>query len=208
MLTCDDSPPIDLRTVDPNELVRRAHGGCAESFAELSRRFRPRLLNLLEKRLDGRHADAEDVAQEALARAFGRLDDFDSRYRFSTWLYTIAIRLSHDQIRRRRRRLQYVAFDTELCEQAAVNASMPADSRDEADNLWALAKRVLSEAQFTAMWLRYGEDLTAAEVAGVMQRTRIGVRVLLHRARARLLAEFAKHEATELTVLRKTGEPQ
>jgi RNA polymerase sigma-70 factor (ECF subfamily) len=197
-LAYDNSPPTDLRVVEPNELVRRAQGGCADSFTELSRRFRPRLQHLLERRLEGGQPDAEDVAQEALARAFGRLDQFDARYRFSTWLYTIAIRLAADHARGRRRRLQRVVVDLDACAQAESRRTMPVEPVDDAGNAWQIAKRVLNDVQFTALWLRYGEDLTPGEVAQVMRRTRVGVRVLLHRARTRLAAKLATEEgATE-----------
>ncbi len=199
-LAYDNSPRSDLRAVDPNELVRRAHGGCADSFAELSRRFRPRLLHLLQRRLGGGPVDAEDVAQEALARAFGRLDQFDARYRFSTWLYTIAIRLAADHARSSRRRLLRVAVDLDACTRAESYQAMPAERRDEADNLWRTAKSALNDAQFTALWLHYGEDLSPAEVAQVMHRSRVGVRVLLHRARVRLAEALATQEgAAEVT---------
>ncbi len=198
MLAFENSPPTDLRAIEANELVRRAHGGCADSFTELSRRYRPRLLHLVVPRLGGRLADAEDVAQEALARAFQRLDQFDPRYRFSTWLYTIAIRLAHDHARSRRRRPRLVAWDEASCPAVESNDVLAAQRHDDVDNVWQLAKRVLSDAQFTAMWLRYGEDLSAIEVAQVMRRSRIGVRVLLHRARARLVAELGQQESTSL----------
>src|SRR5262245_24576295 len=93
----------ELADVEPNELFRRVRGGCSDSSAELSRRFRPRLLNLLTEQLGCQHSDAEDIAQEALARAFQHSDRFDPRYRFSTWLYTIAVRLAHDHARSVRR---------------------------------------------------------------------------------------------------------
>lgn len=190
----NDCPPTDLRAIEPNDLVRRARGGCADSFTELSRRFRPRLVCLVERRLGGGRGDAEDVAQEALVRAFGRLDQFDPRYRFSTWLYTIAIRLAHDHARRRRRRPRLATLDEASCAAPATEVEREAEAREEATNVWRLAKCVLSETQFTAMWLRYGEDLSPADVAQVMGRSRIGVRVLLHRARTRLADELVQQE--------------
>src|SRR5580765_3872346 len=99
MSALESIPPIDLGAIEPNELVRRALGGCADACTELSRRFRPRLLNLLRNQFGSQYSDAEDIVQEALARAFRQLDRFDPRYRFSTWLYTIAIRLAHDEAR-------------------------------------------------------------------------------------------------------------
>lgn len=188
----------DLHDVEPNELVRRALDGCSSSFNELSLRFRPRLLCLVEYRFVGHAADAEDVVQESLARAFQHLDRFDPRYRFSTWLYTIAIRLAHDHARRRRRGPRLVEFSDAASLARAEGDAAAAQRREEVDNIWRQAKHVLSDAQFTAMWLRYGEDLTPSEVAEVMGRTRIGVRVLLHRARGRLIAELVEQDQTIL----------
>jgi len=44
-------------------------------------------------RLSGRPDMAEDIVQDAFVRVLTHLDRFDPRYRFSTWLFTIAKRL-------------------------------------------------------------------------------------------------------------------
>jgi len=44
-------------------------------------------------RMSGRPDTAEDIVQEAFVRVLTNLDKFDPRYRFSTWLFTIARRL-------------------------------------------------------------------------------------------------------------------
>ncbi len=44
-------------------------------------------------RMSGRPEVAEDIVQEAFVRALTNLDRFDPRFRFSTWLFTIAKRL-------------------------------------------------------------------------------------------------------------------
>jgi RNA polymerase sigma-70 factor (ECF subfamily) len=181
---------MDLGAIEANELVRRAHGGCADSCTELSRRFRPRLVKLIAVQLGGQYFDAEDIAQEALARAFQHIDRFDPRYRFSTWLYTIAIRLAHDFARSQRRRPRPLSLNDVDCASWESTVAAQAQRQEEVGNLWATAKRVLSQDQYTAMWLRYGEDLSAAEVSKVMRKSRIGVRVLLHRARLALVAEI------------------
>jgi RNA polymerase sigma-70 factor (ECF subfamily) len=190
----DNSSVLDLGAIEPNELARRAHGGCADSFAELSRRFRPRLLNLLKVRLGGRHLDAEDVAQEALAKAFRHLDRFNPRYCFSTWLYTIAIRLAHDHIRSQRRRPPQVSLIDAQDIANEPTAAAQLQRQEDIDNIWQTAKRLLPDAQFNALWLRYGEGLSTIDVARTMQRTRIGVRVLLHRARLTLVDELNRRD--------------
>jgi len=186
---------MGLGAIEPNELVRRAHEGCGDSFAELARRFRPRLLNLLRNRMGAAHPDAEDIAQESLARAFQHLDRFDERYRFSTWLYTIAIRLARDHARSRRRRPRHISLDEADFNSRESGVSERTESQDAVDNLWQTARHVLTDSQYTAMWLRYGEDLSPVEIALVMRKTRIAVRVLLHRGRSILIAEMARRES-------------
>ena len=181
----------DLQGVEPNELARRALEGCAVSFDELSRRFRPRLLRLLHSRLGGHWADAEDVAQDTLARAYQHLKRFDPRYQFSTWLYTIAMRLAYDHTRVNGRH-RHVRLETAP---QPIHSDAPeavAARREEVGNLWAKAQQRLSKDQFTALWMRFGEDLSVAEIAQVMQKSQVGVRVLLHRARVNLVKQLAR----------------
>ena len=117
--------PIDqIEDADPNDLVVRARGGCEESYAELVRRYFPRLVQLILPRVTrSNHMDAEDIAQESLTRAFQKLDTFDPRYRFSTWLYTIAIRIAMDHNRGTRRRLTILETHRSLFEASPMMSS-------------------------------------------------------------------------------------
>lgn len=166
------------------ELTRRAQRGCALAFEELARRYQPRLLVVLERRFSGRFSDAEDVAQEALACAWQKISMYNAEYRFSTWLFTIAVRLATDHQRRERRRSTDIAMVAEPVDPNSAELSV--QQKDETDNLWLLANDVLGDTQYTALWLRYGEDLELSEVAQVMGKTRVGARVTIHRARKRL----------------------
>ena len=184
--------PIDqIEDADPNDLVVRARGGCEESYAELVRRYFPRLVQLILPRVTrSNHMDAEDIAQESLARAFQKLDTFDPRYRFSTWLYTIAIRIATDHNRGTRRRLTILEAQRSLFEASPMmTASSTAEyeRRETADSLWRVARAALNEPHYTAIWLRFAEDLSVAEIAHLMRKTKGGVRVLLHRARIKML---------------------
>ena len=60
-------------------------------------------------------------------------------------------------------------------------------SRNEEQlNFWALARNALSPAQFQALWFRYVEDLSVAEIARILRLTQTHVKVLLFRARISL----------------------
>lgn len=176
---------------EPNEMVRRAQAGCVRSFETLVNHFHPRVIEMLERRYGTERGEAEDLAQEAFAKAFQRLDQFDPSYQFSTWLYTIAKRGAIDRGRRRQRQPQRVSLDVDHAHVLATDAASVVEQREEAENTWRRAKALLTEPQYTATWLRFADGCNVAEIARRMNRSRIGVRVLLHRARVILVRELA-----------------
>ena len=173
----------------PEELARRAAGGAVEAFEELVARFEGPLYQFLRVRV-GRTEIAEELTQDAFLRAWQNLSRYDSRWRFSTWLFTLAQRLAVSHHRRRREETGLPEREEEGLD---VDPAVEVAARDEGRRLWAVADRVLSPDQRSALWLRYAEDLEAAEIGRILDRPAVTVRVLLFRAREVL----ARHLAPE-----------
>jgi len=57
---------------------------------------------------------------------------------------------------------------------------------DETENLWVNARRLLSDEVFTAMWLRYAEDMSISDIARALDRSGSWTKVNLMRARRAL----------------------
>jgi RNA polymerase sigma-70 factor (ECF subfamily) len=66
------------------------------------------------------------------------------------------------------------------------NPALILEACDTGEHLWALSRRCLSENQFTAIWLRYKEDLSIRDIGHVMNKSRTHVKVLLYRGREKL----------------------
>lgn len=81
-------------------LMKRIAGGDEQAFADLARRYSPRLL-ALAWRLLGNRADAEDALQRALLRVFRSAASYRSEWAVSTWLYRITTNVCVDEMRRR-----------------------------------------------------------------------------------------------------------
>ncbi|MDY7108169.1 MAG: sigma-70 family RNA polymerase sigma factor [Planctomycetota bacterium] len=189
--------PHPARRRPPAEqmLVDRARTGSLEAFSELVRLYQGRLFNFLRQRT-GCASDADDLAQEAFLRAWRSLDRYDPAWRFSTWLFTIASRLavSHQRAMARRRELP-------LTGEPERSAADPAELRRvrlRNGNIWALAASNLGDVERAALWLRYAENMPAPEIARIMNRTTVNIRVILHRARQRLARCLPDDESIEI----------
>lgn len=121
--------------------------------------------------------DAEDIVQETFLKAFRSIDSFDCKYTLRNWLLTIAYRLIVSSHRKKK--------PESLSDESENN--LPAEQNDLEDNqwLWQQAKRLGGDC-FTVLWLRYKHDMSISEISQIMNKSKIMVRVLLHRSRNRL----------------------
>ena len=175
------------------QLAVIAQGGSVPAFAELVARNETRVYNFVLGR-GVRHADAEDVSQETFLRCWRHIHRYRPRFRFSTWMLTIASRLAIDHLRSRSSNPGHHSSELELIGTAQTRARP--HEEHSSSNLWAIAATLLTDEQHSALWLRYAEGLSNQEVARVLGRTAIGVRVMLHRARS-LLARHLSAENAE-----------
>lgn len=170
---------------DDATLACRAAAGCVESFAALARRHQVPVVHYVRRLAAHSGIDADDVAQDAFLQAWRRIGDYDHRWAFSTWLFTIARRTWLNAVRAcRRRRVREAAVAT-----AGVGGEEPSAgviAGERATRLWDVARAELKEREFTAVWLRYVEEKTMTEIAAVLDRPVATVKVMLFRARRRL----------------------
>jgi RNA polymerase sigma-70 factor, ECF subfamily len=162
-----------------DELARAAQGGSLAAFEALVLRHEQRLLNYLS-RISGNRHEAEDLAQQAFVLAYRKLGSYRMGRPFSAWLFAIGRHVAIDGWRARK-------VAESLDGEVEARGPSPAVEAERSD-LWAIARRELSEKQFSALWLMYAEGYTVPEIAATLGMTRISVRVSVHRARRRLAA--------------------
>src|SRR5258708_2533211 len=78
-----------LVSEDDETLAARCRGGDREAFGQLVDRYQARLVRYA-RGMVGDEEEARDLTQEAFVRAYTDLERFDTRRRFSVWLYGIA----------------------------------------------------------------------------------------------------------------------
>ncbi len=170
---------------DELDLINAAKAGSVLAFTELVHRYRQGLLRFLVTRCPS-FADAEDALQDTFINAYRYLNSYDSRWRFSTWLYRIAIRNAG------KLRSPTVTDIGDLHDEGSDPLALCIDA-SEKENLWLAAQRLLSDEVYSAMWLRYVEDMSINDVAAVLDRSGSWTKVNLMRARKVLDAELNKN---------------
>ena len=181
-------------TTADEALAIEAARGSQQAFDELVYRYSIRLRHFVRYKVPS-DQDAEDLVQDTFLKACRNIDRFDSSYRFSTWIYTIAYRLAVSRYRSRKK--------TQVPLEPDPSPPVPEElviQRDMARRLWKIAK-TLSDSYFQALWLRYAEDMSIKEMCAVMKKSSAAIRVILHRARIslsrRLEGEPGVHPAAD-----------
>ncbi len=173
-------------------LIGRAQSGDAQALRELVDGHKDRLFGFIF-RMVRHHDDAEEICQDAFLKAFASLDSFRTEYRFSTWLFTIAYRVSLNHLRRKRpltgeldfNALPQDAFDTPMSTLESQDASRLKDI------IWSSVDQ-LTPPQRASVLLFYRYEVNCQEIARVLELPVATVKSHLHRARNRL-REMLEH---------------
>jgi RNA polymerase sigma-70 factor (ECF subfamily) len=167
------------------ELAVQAAAGSRPAFEELVSRYSLRLFHFLRSR-SGSDEDVEDLVQETFLKAYRNIVRYDPQRKFSTWLFTVAVRLSIS--RHRSQGAKPLPLDSEGPEHPSPGPQEALIRKEEtrkAGNIWLLA-RTLRPSEYEVLWLRYAEELPMKDIARAMKKSLVGVRVLLHRSRLKL----------------------
>jgi RNA polymerase sigma-70 factor (ECF subfamily) len=176
---------------DPDEdLILRVGRGEAAAVRQLAGLKLPRVL-ALARRMLGDPVEAEDVAQEAMLRAWRQAPKWTpGKARFDTWLHRVALNLCYDRLRRRREIPTDTPPDRPDDGPAPDRGLLSAETGARVDA--ALAR--LPQRQREAIVLCHYQELTNIEAAALMGVSVEALESLLSRGRRalrQLLADLA-----------------
>ncbi len=188
--------PTDAGDQRAQALIARIHNGQTSLFAELVKPYERRVyvtaLALLRN-----EAEAQDVAQEAILKAFTHLRQFRGESRFSTWLIQITVNEA-----RMRRRKQHAELFEPLDESRGEGAEetsytprdfadwreIPSEALEKSEFRTILAKAIASLGQKyrEVFLLRDVEHMSIEETASALSISVASVKTRLLRARLML----------------------
>jgi RNA polymerase sigma-70 factor (ECF subfamily) len=200
-------------TAESNHLAA-ARKGDADRFSELTEPYRRELLVHCYRILGSLH-DAEDLVQETMLRAWRRLDTYEGRASFRSWLYKIATNACLDLLDQRRSR-RFLPIDVLpasdpatqitppspemtwlepfpdewLSDQSAANPEARYTDSESISLAFLTALQILPPRQRATLILRDVLDFSASETAELLELTISSVNSALHRARTTLTQRY------------------
>jgi RNA polymerase sigma-70 factor (ECF subfamily) len=169
---------------DEHAAVEAAKLGEQEALGQLYEHYFPRIYRYVVSRLRS-NEDAEDVTEEVFLRIIDNIGSFEWRgLPFGAWVFRIARNEVVSHVRRQKSR----GSNTQLTE------SIPDEGRDHTElveidltfKVVQVAIEQLPEAQRQVVSLRFVAGLTVAETVQTLKKTENNVKVLQHKAIARL----------------------
>jgi RNA polymerase sigma-70 factor (ECF subfamily) len=148
-------------------------------------------------RIVGNEADAEEIVQEAFLRGYQRLESYQGRSTFGTWIYRIAVNCALNRISQPGIEPEYRHGEESNPEEKTVQ--LPAQDADpervllssEISAAQNLAMQRLTPTEKSAFVLRHLEDRSTTEIAEVLNIAPNAAKQAVFRAVQKLRRELA-----------------
>ena len=186
------------------DLMLRVKEGDEEAFRALFRKHSPRVVQFV-RRFVGNPPVADELAQEVFVQLYRARRRYQPDARFSTWLYTIAMNLCRNEMRRpehqRRVRPQPAEQGDYIDDIEAMSGRGPTAEEEvagrELEGRLRGALAGLPDKQRTALLLSRVDGLAYRDVARVLKCSEGAVKALLFRATQSLKRELRDMIGTE-----------
>ena len=165
-------------------LVEEVRRGNTDAFGELVKRYETRVIRVI-RRFINEQEQARDLAQEAFMRSFRRLDQFDPSRRFGPWLFRIAVNLTLDFLRKKKRTGRLSLFSENSAERLPDPPSEdPRQLADLRQEINAVLEQIPEKYRMVLV-LRDLENFSTSEIAAITERKEATIRWRLAEARHR-----------------------
>jgi RNA polymerase sigma-70 factor (ECF subfamily) len=181
------------KTTSDLDLVNLFRSGSLPAFEELLSRYESKAFNLA-MRFVRNQEDAEEVLQDVFTTLYRKLESFEGKSAFSSWLYRIVVNCSFMKLRKRKQHITTSLEDLPAAVKHAYLENDPARSqrtdtevynREVRDAIEAAVSR-LPEQYRAVFVLRDVDGLSNEQVGEVLELTVPAVKSRLHRARLML----------------------
>lgn len=163
------------------EIVRKVLLGDVQAFGVLVREYQTPVYNLM-LRMTGDGEKAADLAQEAFARAYEKLNSFKPGRRFFPWLYSVSLNIARDRLRADGRDRHVFVEDAAALVRQEDEANESEALLDRLDGAKAFEVVMRLDPKYReALVLRYRYDFSMQEIAETLGTSISGAKMRISR---------------------------
>jgi RNA polymerase sigma-70 factor (ECF subfamily) len=172
-------------------LIERAKRSDPQAIGDLYERYVDRIYSYIYYRV-GNASEAEDLTARVFYRVLKALPRYDDRGApFASWLYRIAHNLVANFHRDQSRRTTVPIDEISLTSNSRNTPEQATERKDTERLLWRAIDR-LHEDRRQLLLLKFGEELTNAQIGEIMGRTEGAIKSLYHRTLLALREEIRR----------------
>ena len=185
----------DPKTLDDAQIVRQVLRGKRELFGVLLERYQKPIFNFIY-RFYGHYDLAQELTQETFLRSYQFLKSYDTKRKFSTWLYAVAKNLCIDELKKQKSAREIPLEDAmnavdrrEAAEGAGTDQRGKCIRREENFRLLEALQELPSAAR-TVLLLHYFQGLSYQEIGEALSLPVSTVKIRIFRAKKALLERW------------------
>jgi RNA polymerase sigma-70 factor (ECF subfamily) len=152
--------------------------GNMQAFSFLVEKYQ-KMVYTLALKLMKKPEEAEEMAQDTFIKAFHKIDSYEGKSKFSTWLYSITYNACISELRKRR--IEFKSLDDQR-----MHDYYRENRKEDQEKYLALAMEKLPEDDQVLVTLYYYENQSMDEISVITGLTVSNIKVKIHRARKRM----------------------
>lgn len=190
-----------MNKTDDIYYIEAVRNGNVQAFSYLVEKYQ-KLVYTLALKLLKKPEEAEEMAQDTFIKAFQKLDIYEGKSKFSTWLYSITYNACISELRKRR--IEFKSLDDRQIsdqDEQKMHDYYRETKKEDQEKYLTLALEKLPEDDQVLVTLYYYENQSMDEISTITGLSVSNVKIKIHRARKRmysLLQEMLKEEIYSL----------
>ncbi len=160
--------------------------GNVQAFSFLVEKYQ-KMVYTLALKLMKKPEEAEEMAQDTFIKAFHKIDSYEGKSKFSTWLYSITYNACISELRKRR--IEFKSLDDRQVsdqDELRMHDYYRENRKEDQEKYLALAMEKLPEDDQVLVTLYYYESQSMDEISVITGLTVSNIKVKIHRARKRM----------------------
>ncbi|MCL5666912.1 MAG: RNA polymerase sigma factor [Patescibacteria group bacterium] len=173
-------------------LINKAKLGNQAAFTEIYNLYFKKIYKFIYFRVSHKEV-AEDLAEDVFVKAYGKISSVNQTRSFESWLYQIARNAVIDYYRGKKQDIPLDEMENVLEYESNIVAEV--ELQDRQKTFLKLLKELKPDQQLVIK-MKFLENLENSEIAAILHKNEGAIRVIQHRAIARL-QELLKQQTNE-----------